>query len=153
MKKIPFSFTLIKGAIGKQFVVKHYRKGPIVTKYPDMTSIIASKNQEACRQRFQEASAYAVFIIGDPAKREALELRIGKVTGLYNAAIKEYMLSERSINKDKIRSRRSLYAKVEGDNGRTIRLVQYSPLDYAVKRLAGLPKKKYHQYFETTRLT
>ena len=82
MKKIPFGFTLIKGAIGKQFVVKHYRKGPIMTRYPDMTRIVASKNQEACRQLFKEASAYAVRIIGDQAKKEAFPLRIGKNTGL-----------------------------------------------------------------------
>jgi hypothetical protein len=141
MKKIPFGFTLIKGAIGKKFVVKHYRKGAIMTRYPDMTKIVASKKQESCRRLFKEASAYAVSIIGDEAKKEAFRLRIGKNTGLYNAAIKEYMLFARSFSKAKPRSRRHFSGKNTRDNARSIPIVQYSPSNYAVKRRAGLQKK------------
>lgn len=141
MKKIPFGFTLLKGAIGKRFVVKHYSKGLVITKYPDMTRIVASKKQASCRRLFKEASAYAVSIIDDRAKREALALRIRKNTGLYNAAIKEYMLSARSIGKDKTRSRKRLPGKAIWDNVRTTLKVQYSPSNYAVKRRAGLKKK------------
>src|SRR5665647_797308 len=59
MKRMPFLLNLIQGSIGKKYVVKHYRKGIVVTKYPHMTGIIASKKQVVCRASFAEAAAYA----------------------------------------------------------------------------------------------
>ncbi len=145
MKKIPFGFTLIKGAIGKQFVVKHYRKGPVITKYPDMTNIVASIKQETCRQLFKEASAYAVRIIGDQGKKEAFKLRTGKNTGLYNAAIKEYMLCARTITKDKTLSRRRMRVKIKKPIRRTLPLRKYSPLTYTIKSAPICRKEIAHQ--------
>ncbi len=145
MKKIPFGFTLIKGAIGKQFVVKHYRKGLVITKYPDMTRIVASKKQASCRRLFKEASAYAMSIIDSPAKREVFALRLGKNTGLYNAAIKEYMLAARSITKDKTSSGRRMPVKVKKSIRRRISMVEYSPSKNTIKGVPIYRKKKVHR--------
>ncbi len=45
MKKLPFINTMISGAIGKKFVIKHYRNDIVFTKFPDMTGIKASPIQ------------------------------------------------------------------------------------------------------------
>jgi hypothetical protein len=101
MEKIPFSFTLIRGAIGKKFVIKHYRSGPIVTKYPNMKGIIASKKQQTCRQLFKEAAAYALEIIHDANKKKAFMIKTGKSKGLYNAAIKAYLIQTKATFRHK----------------------------------------------------
>ena len=62
--------TLIRGAIGKEYVIKHYRYGVIRTKYPDMTNIIASTRQRKCRDLFKEAVAYAKAVIADTVLKE-----------------------------------------------------------------------------------
>ena|GEM_PF-2990344 len=91
MKKVPFLLSIIQGAIGKKYVVKHYQYGIVVTKFPDMKGIIASRKQKVCRDAFKEAVAYARDIIQDAEKKKALQKRIGKRKKLYQAAIKEYM--------------------------------------------------------------
>lgn len=82
---------MIQGSIGKRYVVKHYQYGIVVTKFPDMKGIIASRKQKVCRNTFKEAVAYAREIIRNPEKKKALLTRIGKGKKLYQAAIKEYM--------------------------------------------------------------
>lgn len=39
---------MVQGAIGKKYVIKHYKHGIVKTKYPDMTAIVASEKQRAC---------------------------------------------------------------------------------------------------------
>ena len=91
MKKVPFLLSMIQGAIGKKYVVKHYQYGIVVTKFPDMKGIIASRKQKVCRDTFKEAVAHAREIIHDAEKKKALQKRIGKGKKLYQAAIKEFM--------------------------------------------------------------
>lgn len=69
-KQLPFSLTLIRGAIGKEFVIKHYKDGAVRTRYPDMSGIVATPRQRKCRNLFKEAVAYAKEVIAD-AERKA----------------------------------------------------------------------------------
>jgi hypothetical protein len=81
MKKNQISFIEkhIQGAIGKRFVIKHYKGGKVVkTKFPDMTNIKPSLKQKACRQRFADATVYATAIMHDEAQRTEWEQRTGK---------------------------------------------------------------------------
>jgi hypothetical protein len=90
MKKID-SVIKISGAIGKQIVFKQYKDGQVVTKFPDMSRIIASAHQRKCRSLFKEAVAYAKDINNDPEKKKAYKGKTRKNQTVYNAAISEYM--------------------------------------------------------------
>ena len=92
---LPFSLTLVRGAIGKEFVIKHYSYGAIRTRYPDMTRIIASAKQRKCRNLFKEAVEYAKQVIADPAEKAAWQKRLRRRNGVFNAAVKFYMLKEK----------------------------------------------------------
>ncbi|MEO8772320.1 MAG: hypothetical protein ABI402_19635 [Ferruginibacter sp.] len=52
-KELPFSLMLIRRAIGKEFMIKHYKDGAVKTKYPDMWDILATVHQRKCRNLFQ----------------------------------------------------------------------------------------------------
>lgn len=84
---------MLQGSIGKKYVVKHYPKRIVITKFPNMTAITASAEQQGCRNRFKNAVAYARDIMGDPAKKAALQQRVPPGNSLYHAAIKEYIKS------------------------------------------------------------
>ncbi len=92
---LPFSLRLIRGAIGKKFVIKHYKYGIVKTKYPDMTKIIASIKQRKCRDGFKEAVAYAKQVISDDALKKAWQKKIKRRNGVFNSAIKFYMLKNK----------------------------------------------------------
>ena len=86
----------ITGAIGKQFVIKHYSYGAIRTKYPDMSKVKATIKQRKCRTTFQDAVAYAKTVISDPVLKAQWQNKLRRHNGVYNAAIKEYMLREKN---------------------------------------------------------
>ncbi len=96
MEKVPFPLNMISGAIGKKIVIKQYRNGTVITKYPDMTGITASGSQRECRNLFKEAVAFAREINNDPEKKKAFRKKIKKGKSVYNAAINEYMLKAKS---------------------------------------------------------
>ena len=85
------SFMKISGTIGKNVVFKQYKDGEVVTKFPDMSRINASKGQRKQRNLFKEATAYAKDIISDPEKKNAYKEKTRKNQSVYNAAISEYM--------------------------------------------------------------
>jgi hypothetical protein len=94
-KNIPrLLLRIIRGAVGKSFVVKHYRGGRmVVTRYPDMSRIVASEQQRVRRDLFREAVVYARWVIGDEERKQAFRKTLprkkrGKV---YQAAIQLYM--------------------------------------------------------------
>jgi len=91
-KRLPLSLRIIQGAIGKKFVIKHYPYGIIRTRFPDMTNIIASAKQRSCRNLFQKAVAYAKEVIADPVQKAVWQKRLRRSNGVYNDAIKAYML-------------------------------------------------------------
>jgi hypothetical protein len=97
VKKIPFLYRMIRGAVGKQFVVKHYKGGKIViTKYPDMSGIVASGKQQVRRDLFREAVVYARWIVGDEERKRAFRKMLSwkKRKHVYQAAIRLYMRME-----------------------------------------------------------
>jgi hypothetical protein len=81
----------ISGAIGKQLVYKQYKDGQVVTKFPDMSRVIASKHQRQSRNLFKEAVAYAKAINNDPEKKKAYQKNTRKNKTVFNTAISEYM--------------------------------------------------------------
>ena len=92
MKKLPFHLQLVRGALGKKIVIKHYKKNIVMTRYPDMTGIRPSNKQQACRILFAKAVAYARRVLKDAVQRERLVKRIKKGKCIYHAAIQEYLL-------------------------------------------------------------
>ena len=101
-KELPFSLKLIRGAIGKEFVIKHYKDGAVKTKYPDMSGIVASAPQRRCRNLFKEAVAYAKEVIADTGRKTSWQKKLRKSNGVYNAAIKEYMLREKKAKQKEL---------------------------------------------------
>lgn len=69
----------------------------MITKFPDISGIIASAGQRNCRNLFKEAVAYARGINNDPEKKKAYLRKTAKNQSVFNAAISEYM--KRSKNK------------------------------------------------------
>ena len=100
---IPLLLTWIRGAIGKEFVIKHYRYGVVKTKFPDMTKIIASAGQRKCRNLFKEAVAYAKTVMVDPVKKKEWQKRIKIKYRVFNRIIKEYMLAAKEMKEKRIR--------------------------------------------------
>ena len=94
-KKLPLSLLMIRGAIGRSFVIKHYKFGIFMTKFPDMTRIVASKKQRICRNLFKEAVAYAKTVIADEARKKEWQKRLKRSKRVYHAAIKEFMIKEK----------------------------------------------------------
>jgi dimeric dUTPase (all-alpha-NTP-PPase superfamily) len=75
----------------KQIVYKQYKGGQVVTKFADMSNIIASASQRNCRNLFKEAVAFARAINNDPEKKKAYLGKTAKNKSVFNAAIVEYM--------------------------------------------------------------
>ena len=102
-EKIPILLTWIRGAINKEFVIKHYRYGVVMTKFPDMTRIIASAQQRKCRNLFKEAVAYAKTVIADPVKKKEWEKKVKIKYRVFNRIIKEFMLAAKAMKEKRIR--------------------------------------------------
>jgi len=87
---IPFSQRLVRGAIGKRCVIKHYKHGVVKTKYPDMSAIVASEKQRACRDSFTAFNAIVKAIYNDPIQRQQWKIKLGNPPHLYQAIFKTY---------------------------------------------------------------
>lgn len=81
----------IRGAVGKELVIKQYSYGTVVSKYPDMSKVKRSKLQNQSQNIFAQAVAYAKSIIQDADKKAAYSRKLKKGQRIYNAAIKEYL--------------------------------------------------------------
>ena len=96
--RIPKHLRTIRGGFKGHFVIKHYRGGHVVmTKFPDMSSIIASVQQRRCRNLFAKAVLYAKSVIDDPELKAAWQKKIRRRNGVYNKAIKAFMLKSKNI--------------------------------------------------------
>lgn len=92
---------MIRGAIGKCYVVKHYgankkkkrKKRIVVTRYPDMSGVVASEKQRERRELFREAVVYAQWVIADKERKKAFRQTLPrrKQKKVYQAAIQLYM--------------------------------------------------------------
>ena len=111
ISELDFMHQLVQGAIGKEYVIKHYCYGPIRTKFPDMTIIIASAGQRKCRNLFKEAVAYAREIIADPERKKAWQKKLRRRNSVYYAAIKEFMLREKRKKEKEMERARQLIAR------------------------------------------
>ena len=103
---------MIRGSIGKQFVIKHYGRRVIMTKFPDMSGIEASPDQRICRNLFKEAVAYAKTVIADPVRKKEWQKKLRRRNGVYNKAIKEFMLRERMV---KINAETAVESSLQAD--------------------------------------
>jgi hypothetical protein len=81
----------VRGAIGKEFVVKQYSYGTVIAAYPDMSRVKSSKLQKLKQGVFAKAVAYAQSIVRNRAKKAAYAKKLKKGERVYNAAIKEYL--------------------------------------------------------------
>jgi len=92
---------MIRGTIGKCFVVKHYRgnkkkkwkKRIVITHYPDMSGVEASEKQRVRRDLFKEAVVYAQWILSDAERKEEFRKTLPrkKRKHVYQSAIRLYM--------------------------------------------------------------
>lgn len=80
----------ISGAIGKEIVIKQYKDKTVISKFPDMSSVKASKRQKAQRDLIVEANAYARRIKNDPLLRVKYEKKVRKGESVYHYAIREF---------------------------------------------------------------
>jgi hypothetical protein len=99
--RLPWLLTFVRGAIGKEYVIKHYRYGIIKTKYPDMTKIVASPGQRNCRNLFKAAVKHAQKIMRDPVQKAAWLKRVRKKHLVFNMIIKAYMLAAKKRAKER----------------------------------------------------
>ena len=98
---------MIRGAIGKRFVIKHYKYGVVKTKYPDMSRIISSEAQKMRRRLFKRAVAYAQKIYANSELKEEMRRILRRPRRLFQALMKEWFkqqkeklfLNERRINR------------------------------------------------------
>ena len=85
---------MIRGAIGKSFVVKRYRGGKVVvTHFPDMGGIVASGKQRMRRNLFREAVVWAKWVIADEERKLAFKRTLPrkKRRKVYQAALQLYI--------------------------------------------------------------
>ncbi len=94
--KLPLSLRMLRGAIGKRFVIKHYAHGTVQTKFPDMTKIIPSGQQLACRLSFKTAVAEAKKIFDNAAERELWEEKLQSRRRLFNRIV-QYLMENAKV--------------------------------------------------------
>ena len=75
-------------------VIKKYGDKTVVSKYPDMSNIIASDSQIQKRNRFAEAVAYAKTINNSVILRNDFLKRVGDVKSVYQSALKDFLQRE-----------------------------------------------------------
>ena len=85
---------MMRGAVGKSFVVKRYAGGRmVVTHFPDMSGIVATGKQKVRRDLFKEAVVWAKWVIADEGRKLAFKgtLPRKKRRKVYQAALQMYM--------------------------------------------------------------
>lgn len=81
----------MRGAIGKQFVLKKYKSGTFLAKFPDMSKVVPTTKQLAAKQKFKEAVAYAKEQLITPQKHNQLIKRTPSGKNPHHYAISEFM--------------------------------------------------------------
>ena len=90
MKRLPFIYRMIRGAIGKRFIIKHYSYGAVMTRYPNMKNIIPSEAQKQRRRLFKKAVLYAQSVYAKPALKEEKRRTMRRPKRLFQALMKEW---------------------------------------------------------------
>ncbi|HEX2606688.1 MAG TPA: hypothetical protein VHK91_04880 [Flavisolibacter sp.] len=97
MKRLPLKYHFVRGRIGKLFVIKRYKGGVVVmTRYPDMTNIIASEKQKIQRRLFKQAVKYAKEIFSNPNKKAEKKKELRRPRRLFQALMKEWFRKKAS---------------------------------------------------------
>ena len=87
--------SALRGTIGKEIVIKQYADKVVVSKYPDMSKVKASKLQRVHRKLLAEASAYASKINRDPQSRAKYMKKLKPGESVYRKAIEEFYRKEK----------------------------------------------------------
>ena len=90
MNRLPLTYRIIQGAIGKRFVIKHYKYGVIKTRYPNMQNIVPSESQKKTRRLFRLAVRYAKCIYADPIRKEEKRRMMRRPKRLFQTLMKEW---------------------------------------------------------------
>jgi hypothetical protein len=83
-------FKELKGALGKQIVIKQYKNKTVVTAFPSTKKRKPTTLQKLYRDDFAKGVKYAQDILRDPAKKKAYEKKVKPGQTVYNFAIAEY---------------------------------------------------------------
>jgi hypothetical protein len=95
--KLPLSLCLVKGAIGKKFVIKHYAYGIVKTKFPKSSNVLPTAAQYNCRSNFKAAVLFAKEILADANKLKCWQQRLKVKYRLFNALIKHYLITLKTL--------------------------------------------------------
>ena len=85
----------IRGAIGKEYLIKRCSGRRVITRYPDMTHITPSPRQEKQRSRFKEAAEFAKKVLADEGLKKEIQQLTGCGNYIYTAAIGYFMKKEK----------------------------------------------------------
>ena len=88
--KISALFKELKGALGKEIVIRQVRGKTVITAYPVYVKRKPSPLQKLYRDDFTAAVKYAQAIHRDPKKRRAYARIVKKGQSVYHYAIAEY---------------------------------------------------------------
>ena len=83
-------FKELKGALGKQIVIKQYKGKTVITSYPVTKKRKPTKLQSIYRDDFAKGVKSAQEILRDPRKKKAYEKKVAPGQTVYNYAIAEY---------------------------------------------------------------
>jgi hypothetical protein len=126
---MPLFIQIVQGRLGKRFVVKHYpgkrlkngkRRKPMIvmTRVPDMSRIVASKDQRTCRDLFKEAVVFGKKVIADVELKMLWRKRYRLANcQVFNKAIKLYLLYLRKgeVIEEELRPRDWCLEKVDDE--------------------------------------
>jgi hypothetical protein len=119
MKRLPLKYHFVRGRIGKLFVIKRYKGGVVVmTRYPDMTNIIASEKQKIQRRLFKQAVKYAKEIFSNPSKKAEKKKELRRPRRLFQALMKEWFRKKASKDYTNRRRLRIWKTNVELNKGK-----------------------------------
>ena len=86
----------LSGKVGN-VIFKYYGNKTVISKRPDMSSIIKSTKQLENQDLFSCAHHYAKGIIADPAKKLAFSKTIPKGKMVYHAAVSKYLKENKVV--------------------------------------------------------
>ncbi len=84
-----YALTGISGRVGKLAVYKRINGKTFMTKYPDRSKVVYTKEQIGFREIFALASKFASEIVSDPMKKSAYPTQGRK--SVYHCALSDYM--------------------------------------------------------------
>jgi hypothetical protein len=81
----------ISGKIGKEFIVRQTKSGPVLVTYNDMSHVKHSALQKHHQSRFKDAIAFAKQVMADKILREEYTRKAKAGQTAFNCAVSEFM--------------------------------------------------------------